>query len=501
MLTSLMVRAVLGSALAAPPGGYLVLVEPGAEDAYLPAANAMAQLHGGQVARCNIDDEAALLAMLKERQPRWVVFVLPPERIDVQVAHRLLEVATQVDDDPFVDFEYAFITGRDGDAALRFVERINAAKQREYGRRLGFFGSWEGPVVPQVQSAGGATKALKLDAAAHLVGVGESDEARAEKARAAFAEFAGRDALLFFSHGYPDQMVSCFTAPDLRQWKVDLGGAILINCACYNGAPGRWWEPNFANGEYVDRGVIDPQKSVALAIIDSGVAGYFGGIDPWHGPLANQVFLLVIDDGMRVGEAAKRMHDRLAMAFAPQRIDYAPMSERQWTGEGVNNRLGNGAGMIVYGDPAFAPFAETATRLVSTQTALDGDSKLQCTITIKPLLDGAMNAVDGMLPQARLMDYYSVRTQDVLKELKMEIHRVIPLPADWTGVESVAVESCASRGKDVPTSACQWMIEDTLDGRRLQLRVPIDAPMFGSTWQNWIARHGLEAKVTIARKQ
>ena len=45
-----------------------------------------------------------------------------------------------------------------------------------------------------------------------------------------------------------------------------------------------------------------------------------GGIDPWHGPLNNQVFQYVVDDGMRLGEATKMMADRLALAFAPERI-------------------------------------------------------------------------------------------------------------------------------------------------------------------------------------
>lgn len=498
MIASFVLSALLG---AAPPatGGYLVLVEPGDGDAYSPAAHALAALHdGAAVLPCNVDDAVALLKTLKEYQPRYVAFVLPPDRIDVQVAHRLLEVATNVDDDPFVDYEYAFITGRDGAAASAFVERIQAAPQREYGRRAGFFGSWEGPVVPRVEG-GGAAKALKLDMAAHLIGVKDGDEQRAEKAKAAFADFATRDVLLFFSHGYPDQMVACFKAPDLRDWKVDLHGAILINCACYNGAPGRWWELNFADGSYVDRSVIDPEKSVALAVIDSGAAGYIGGIDPWHGPLANQVFLLVTDNGMSLGGASKRMYDRLALAFQPHRTQYVPMSDRRFTGEGEGNRLNNGAGMIVYGDPAFAPFEANAPRLFGVSTGRANLSTLNCSIQMQPLFDGVMNAADAMLPQARLMDYYSVRTSDVLKELKMEVYDVMALPEDWMGVEHVEVTSVKAGGKDVPTGTCQWLIEDTPDGKRLQLRLPIDAPMFGSTWQIWIAQHGLEAQV-IAHK-
>lgn len=491
--------AVLGLAGPAQGDGYLVLVEPGAGDAYLPAAEAMAQLHDGAVVKIDTDDATGMLAVLRERQPRSVVFVLPPDRIDVQLAHRVLETATQVDDDAFVDFEYGFVTGRDGNAALRFVERIKAAHERAYGRRAGFFGSWEGPVVPEVKGAGGAAKALGMEMAARFVGVNESDEERAKRVQATFAEFAQRDILLFFSHGYPDQMVSCFRAPDLREWRVDLNGAILVNCACYNGAPGRWWDVDFRTGAYVDRGLVDAEESVALAIIDSGVAGFFGGIDPWHGPLANQVFLLITDDGMRLGEAAKRMYDRLALAFEPERVDYAAMSERRFTGEGRNNRLSNGAGMIFYGDPALAPFEKNAARLVQVKSESDGDSTLRCTMTMKPLMTGSANAADAMLPQARLMDYYSVRTADVMNELKMEVHRVVPLPEGWEEVAAVKVKSLTSGGRDVPAGECQWAIEQTLDGRLLHVRIPIDSPIFGSTWQTWMAQKGLMAKVDVRK--
>lgn len=495
MLTCLMLSAVI----AAADPAYLVLVEPGEEGAYLPAANALARHHDGRVIEFDADDAGALLTLLREHRPRHVAFVLPPQRIDVQLAHHILEVSTQVDDDPFVDFEYGFITGRDGEAALKFVERIIAAWKREYGLRCGFFGSWEGPLVPTIRGSGGAARALGLDISAHLLGVRESDEVRADKARAAMADFAGLDLLLFFSHGYPDRMVACFDAPSLREWKVDFGGSILFNCSCYNGAPGRWWEIG-PGGAYVDRGLTGAEDSVALAIIDAGVAGFFGGIDPWHGPLTNQVFLLAVDDGLSLGGAAKRMFDRLALAFLPERIHYAPMDERRFTGEGRGNRLGNGAGMIFYGDPALAPFSRSAAKLLSAKTEAIDDAALLCTIEMKPLLQGAMNAADGMLPQARLMDYYSVRTADVLKELKMEVHRVIPLPEGWTGVAAASVESFVSGEQAVPAGEAQWAVEQTHDGPMLHLRVPIDARMFGTMSQMMIAQRGLTASVRITRE-
>ena len=52
---------------------------------------------------------------------------------------------------------------------------------------------------------------------------------------------------------------------------------------------------------FTDRGLVDPAGSVALQMLDSGVGAYVAGIDPWHGPLASQVFCLIADDGLRLG--------------------------------------------------------------------------------------------------------------------------------------------------------------------------------------------------------
>ncbi len=140
-----------------PPGPYLVLVDAGRGDEFLPAAEAMAALHGAALKRFDPAKLEDTLAELRKVPPRFVVFVLPPEKIDVDLAHQILEMATRVDDDPFVDFEYGFVTGRDGAAALRFVRRIEAAWRRDFGTRAGLLFSWEGAFVP----AGRPLSALK----------------------------------------------------------------------------------------------------------------------------------------------------------------------------------------------------------------------------------------------------------------------------------------------------------------------------------------------------
>jgi Peptidase family C25 len=468
----------LAARVAAQPSSYLVLVDPGKDDEFLPAAKAMAALHDAPVKRFDPAKLDATLAELRKAPPRFVVFVLPPEKIDVDLAHAILEMATKVDDDPFVDFEYGYITGRDGPAAMRFVKRIEQAWKREFGGKAAFLGSWEGSVTPS-EGRQTAMKALGLSAKQRYVKVGDTDEVRRKAARQALADCTGSDALVFMSHGYPDRMEHCFRTKDLQEWKTDLSPAILFNCACFNGAPGRWFEPK-AEG-YEDRGILPRDDSVALALLDSGIAGYFAGVDAWHGPLTMQVFYYVADDGMRLGEAANAMYNRLALEFLPERIHFEPIAQTKRGGKDawVQNQRQNGAAMILYGDPALAPFAKRAKRLMSASAETLANDRLGVKLELRPLVDGPPGE-DFIFPTFRLDDYFSLRSDPEKAPPQLEIYRVVPLPAQFKKEPVLKVVSAKSGNKDIPTGKPQQVVEDTPGGKLLHVRVPIQISLSDS---------------------
>lgn len=469
---------------------YLVLVDPGKGEEYVPAAEALAALHQGAVRRFEPSRLETAFGEIRRAQPRFVAFVIPPDRIDVDLSHEILSLATKIDDDPFVDFEYGFITGRDGRAARLYVERIAAAWKRRYGKKAAMFGSWEGLVGPQA-SPFTYFRAMGFEASSAYVRARDAEEKRRGDARRALAGLRGHDALLFFSHGYPDAMASCFRARDLRQWNVDLAPAILVNCACWNGAPGRWYAPG--PGGPVDRGVVEAGESVALEILDRGVTGYVAGVDPWHGPLAMQVFTMITDDGMRLGEATKRMFDRLAIEFHPERIQFQQTlkHKRRFSGEGTNNRRYNGGGMIFYGDPALAPFARNARRPLRAELSLEDDGGARIRLEAKSLIAGDPGE-DFMLPANRLLNYYSVKSANFMKELQMELYHVLPLPARHGDKPSFRVISALSNGQGIKTGKLQLLIEKTRRGDFLHLRVPLEVPYFPpGIWPRSIAAYGV----------
>ncbi len=489
--TSVLFATLLLAAARSPAADYVILLDGGESSPLRPAAAGLAEFRHAEVVAWDVADDAATLALLKQHDPRYVVFAAPPERIDVDLAHRVLALSTQIDDDPFADFEYGFLTGRDGDAALRFVERGIAAAKRSTTpaaapapesspsargavdspqRKAALFGTWEGWMLPSGPLP--ALAALGFDARQHFVRASDKPDAQAASAAKALRKMAGCDALLFFSHGYPDRMVGCFTAPQLREWKIDLSPAVLVNCACYNGAPGRWFEISPTGG--IDRGVVAAEESVALALLDSGVSAYFGGIDPWHGPLANQLFGCLTDDGLTQGGAAKRMYDRLALEFLPDRIAYPPTREYCFTGEGKANRRRNGAGMIFYGDPATAPFAAGAPHLLSA-TASEADGRLRVVLESKPI-GGRSPGADFMLAQARLMDYYTLGDGPQL-QLFMEAYGVVTIAGAPPAGLRAASATC---GKGPLAVGAPQVVAESYHGeRRLHVRVPIPIPIYG----------------------
>lgn len=486
--------AALLFAMLTVDNNYVVLVDAGKNDEYLSAAKALADFHQGSLIPFTAEKLDAAFAELKTRKPDYVVFVLPPEKIDVDLTHQILERSTKLDDDPFQDFAYGFVTGRDGAAALRFVERIKAAWKRTYDRNAAFFGSWEGPTLPAPQPLS-SFKAMKMPAEARFVLARAPEAERQKAAKEALASLKGKDALLFFSHGYPYEMGSCFSAKDFVDWNAELGPAVLVNCSCYNGAPGRWFAPSATGPE--EKPAVAKADSVALAILDSGVPAYFAGVDPWHGPLAIQVFSYVVDDGLTLGAAAKRMHDRLALDFLPEPIHYEPTMavKNRFGGEGSINRRHNGAGMILYGDPAWAPFVKNASKLgFADWSGNSGRKSLR--MGWKPLVDGQPGQ-DFIIPMNRLLDYYSAKSNDVMKEISLEVYRVVPWPGDATISSALKVVSARSGGQDIPTGRLQLVQEQHGGQRLLHVRVPLTVRAYGTHWPMTISAKGIDLELCV----
>lgn len=481
---------------------YAVLLARSADPEFRPAAERLAAMHGAAVELFDATDLDSLKRRLCETKPRHAVFVMAPASIDVQFAQDLLERLVSLDDDPFLDVRYGFVTGRDGAAAERFVAAIETARSRAPTGKALMFGSWEGPQLPP-KTPLSSLAALGLDGRSAFVLVKDPAESRERTTRDTLAGAGDFDLLLLFSHGYPDRMEACFSGKQLREWSVRLPPSLVVNCACWNGCPGRWWMPG--PGGFEERPAPALDASVALAMLDTGIAAYVAGVDPWHGPLANQVTMQLAERGLSLGDASKAMIDRLALDFAPEPIRFGKVADRTMTGEGRDHRRRNAAAMIVYGDPSWAPFGASAPRLLRVERSggaadanTDGGSSaaapVRVTIECRPLVKG-MPGDDFILAHSRLLDYHSVRTNEVFKELSLEVVGAVDWPEPLPANPQLRVIEATSGDAAIETREPQWALETDGAARRLHVRVPLAIRAYGDAKSFMPAMRGV--RVTL----
>ncbi|MBI1853829.1 MAG: hypothetical protein HYR85_26125 [Planctomycetes bacterium] len=473
-----------------PTSDVVVFVDPGKSDEFLPAARALAALHQTKPKHLDPKNIRRAILDLRKSPPRFVAFVLPPEDIDIDLAHAILEASAELDGDSFPDFAYGFVTGRDGAAASRFVDRIAAAWKRDFGKSAGTFTG--GPLFARRKKDAEESNVsgFGFTAKSRWASAKEGDAVRAESAQEGLADLRGLDALLFYSHGSPRGLDSCFNGQEFTRWKIDLSPAILFNCACFNGAPSRWFFS--PSGKPTDRGPTPRDQSVALALLDSGISGYFASVDDWHGILADQAFLNVADDGLPLGLAAKRMLDRVALEFHGKPMHFEPAGRLRDVPDKDAIKRRAGTSTIFYGDPSWAPYATTASRSGFSEFESLERGKARVRIGLHALRSDSLHGSWPLLLRDRLISYYGDTSGESERvPLAMEIYRVVALPEGYKGTPSLSVVSARAGEMDVPTGDPRLAIEETPEGRFLHVLVPLaagtDSPTFSAITTNGLA--------------
>jgi hypothetical protein len=107
---------------------YVVLCAAKPGDPYHKVAERLATERRAPLVDFDPRDLRPILREFQVSSPRWVAVVLRPEQLDFALQRAFLQMATEVDDDPFVDFEFGYITGRSADDALSLVTTALARK-------------------------------------------------------------------------------------------------------------------------------------------------------------------------------------------------------------------------------------------------------------------------------------------------------------------------------------------------------------------------------------
>jgi outer membrane protein assembly factor BamB len=362
---------------------YVVLAE---KDEFAAAGKRLVEHRKGALVTVSYDDLAAVEKELRTRKPRYVAVVTKPERIDTNFVRRVLMLSTRLDDDPFCDFAYGFITGRTPADALAFVERIIRAEKEGVPKRFVNAGvsskmksmaydeesfGWKkrqlywsenrsDPEVPAFVKAhvGELEKAGLLE----ITGNGDPERIWLFPGERNFdrAKQWPYDPKKVGQN--PDGEMFFITADDIA--KLDLYPAVVDIGTCHSGSLLRTFVANdivstFGRVEKCEVYDIPAAKSLGLTFLARGVTAYIAPVGPNHGFRCGVETRRMLETGAALGDVMKSCYDELVVA-SKGKLALAMHEPGGDADPDPEPMISGAANRVLYGDPAFKPFAKCA---------------------------------------------------------------------------------------------------------------------------------------------
>ncbi|MEZ5964819.1 MAG: hypothetical protein R3F56_13320 [Planctomycetota bacterium] len=446
---------------------YLVLVAVPPADPFHAVARHLADGRRGRCLEFRPDDLEAVRGILAETAPRYVALVMRPDQLDFAFARRFLQLATEIDDDPFVDFAYGYITGRDVADARSLVDRGLARRPKSGESRLAEVvgGVDRSGVSRRHEDLGGRAVPLVRIASAGARAFPETGRDR-DFLLANLPDLTGADVVTFIGHGYPREVVGGPTAAELAELRLD--DAVVLNVACYTGVTGRFFEDDYRERRRAAKEVA-ADESFGLALLHTGVVGYTAYLCPRPaGPeLATDLAALVVD-GISLGEARRRDYDKTVLGylgFGEERLSLRPVraeDDLPTPKDPVRDLMLEGAtGGVLFGDPAAVPFAGTPDR---------------------PVVEVRTESIDGGFEVHAEADFHGVAlhcsdpTARMGQTMALKVYARLPLGDQH--VREVDAGEMTLAGRPVRTRVV-WAVEHDHGARFLQVKINGQRPQAG----------------------
>ncbi len=401
---------------------------------YYKAANTLAEYRGGQVVTFNPNNVNALESVLRNLQADYVAVVLRPIELDINFVRRFLMMCTKIDDDPFSDFSYGYITGASGQDALDFVNNIinsEAQNIQNMPLRIGGYAAsslnfiftstsgWHNYLNPTLyqnmcmetnDNGTGHTYFLNNTAVLEnkkLLDIGHNGDAHMlwlfeDGNMTTNPPVWDYDSTKIEDPAYARVGISSYDLVGLNLYP-----AVAFNGACHSGEPKRVMVEGDIAATFGDTHhetifyTMSDTFSFALNMLKTGVTGYFA---PCGANNANdqgeEVYNAFLYDEP-LGDIHKRTIDGVVMGFLGNRpnlklytngevfwgCDVWPsgtFDPNDWSG--ACHMLGGKANRIYFGDPIYNPFAQHHPNELKIVTA-SIDSVAQGVIDIHLVMD------------------------------------------------------------------------------------------------------------------
>lgn len=458
-----------------------------AHGGFAEVARQAAKFHRTTPLSWNGADGAPLKASLAAAEggvPTDVLFVVPPEAFDVMLHRRTLLALSALDDDPYVDAAFGWITGKDG-AAVRALWRRTEQLHRDGLKSK----TWHSvAVASNMKSANYVGNRSDLEKAAGFAGdsvyLGTADNDpqvlaffdrfAPELAKAAVVAWSGNgdpQGVWLFSDrrnldrakhwpfdpqkvGYDPQGEMPRLRAD-RVRKLGLYGAVVWSGTCHAGAMSRVYVEGdivstFGRAEPGTVYVLKAEESLGLAFLDAGAAAFVAAVGPNHGMSVMRETEFALRHGASLGEAVKSTYDDVVLAAGgTPKLDL--MTDGRLVEAGEKIMQGGGCNRALFGDPTLRPFRPTADP--------------RETVAVRRTTD------DGFAVEIRRVEGFHATAWDMFGEDRARGYQIaVRIPLDEVGAPSAKAFSAevvltGADGAAIPSVVAACDVE-TFAGRR-----------------------------------
>ena len=334
-------------------------------------------------------DFAALAKMLQTHEPAYVLFVVPPDVLDVNLHRQILMLSTKLDDDLFPDFAFGYFTAGTGTALKRLWKRTQQVHEKGLENDR-----WIATAVTsgmRSRTYSGLATATALNAGYEgdrlYFSAIESDEGVMEFVREKLPELERASIITMTGCGDP-QGIWLFgdarNGQSEKHWAFDpnkvgqdpagemprilakhfaalrLRSPVVWSGTCHSAATGRVYVEGdivstFGKTERCTPYDLARKESLGLAIVDAGAVALLAPIASNHGMSVSREVDFALMENATLGETIKSTYDDL---FLQSRGTLnlqivTPGEPHSYGAEPIMQ--GGGANRILIGDPRLRP--------------------------------------------------------------------------------------------------------------------------------------------------
>lgn len=410
---------------------YIVLSSVANTDPYFEAAQILSDYRSGEIIQFDPENINAMLPVLIAETPRYVAVVVKPLELHINFIREFLMMSTQLDEDPFSDFSFGYITGATAEDAVAFVNNIIYAESQNIQNYPLKIGGYAASSLNFVYTVSGDYMQYLNPASYSCIYMETNDDGSGVDFFLSNTNYVMNNKILDIGHNGDPHMLWLFEGgninPEPPVWNYDpskiedpayarvgltsshigdlnLYPAVAFNGACHAAETKTVMVEGDIAATFGDtQGLVkfytmSDSFSFALQVLNTGITGYFA---PCGANNANDQSEDVYNTFLYhepLGDIFKRSIDGVVMGFLGNPPNLRIFAENQSTYQsdvlpsgtfdpndwsGAYYMLGGKANRIYFGDPLFNPYQYNhADELNITTTETDSVNSSTFDVTV-----------------------------------------------------------------------------------------------------------------------